>query len=440
MTAHGRFHAALPTDLDNQDIAELPRWARVAFAARCARRVQAVFTAAWPEAPQEHIAAVEAAISIAEAASVGVRPSAKDVVYEAQRACEAAAVSERRAAEAAAEAAANAAESVEAITESFMTCASLGAATRAAEAIGFRGAVMTGIRRDFERLKKWAQKEAWTDETRVSREFFGPLWLEGEEPDWSKVKLVSKTGEEGEETKNIPTEEEIAQLPRWARVAFAARCARRVQPIFSAAWPDADEWHVQRIEQAISIAEDAAFQARSATIAPGIDNVKEAVVAALTSASAAVAAADAAYGAWLAATTAQTAADTVAYVAADAARAAKGASFEREVVSGIRRDFARLKEMAEREAWTDETPVLSEFFGPLWLEGEPERWPFVKARRAKFYEQPQLEIYIDPGNAPKETIQEVFEALSDLHVAAGGLGLEFVNDGNFIYAMEKVPK
>ncbi len=33
---------------------------------------------------------------------------------------------------------------------------------------------------------------------------------------------------------NIPTEKEIGQLPRWAQVAFAARCARRVQPLFKA--------------------------------------------------------------------------------------------------------------------------------------------------------------------------------------------------------------
>jgi hypothetical protein len=32
----------------------------------------------------------------------------------------------------------------------------------------------------------------------------------------------------------IPTEEEIAKLPRWARVAFAARCARRALPLFVA--------------------------------------------------------------------------------------------------------------------------------------------------------------------------------------------------------------
>ncbi len=39
--------------------------------------------------------------------------------------------------------------------------------------------------------------------------------------------------------------------------------------------------------------------------------------------------------------------------------------------------------------------------------------------------QMPIRIYIDPGNASKETIQDVLEKLSDLHIAAGGLGLEF---------------
>ena len=32
-------------------------------------------------------------------------------------------------------------------------------------------------------------------------------------------------------TQKLPTEDEIARLPRWAIVAFAARCARRVLPL-----------------------------------------------------------------------------------------------------------------------------------------------------------------------------------------------------------------
>ena len=56
----------------------------------------------------------------------------------------------------------------------------------------------------------------------------------------------------------VPSEEEIGQLPRWAQVAFAARCARRVQPLFKAAWPDAPAESCQALEDAITQAEHAA--------------------------------------------------------------------------------------------------------------------------------------------------------------------------------------
>jgi len=49
-----------------------------------------------------------------------------------------------------------------------------------------------------------------------------------------------------------------------------------------------------------------------------------------------------------------------------------------------------------------------------------------------------LLIYIDPGNASKQTIQCVLESLSDLHRAAGGLGLEFTADGAMVFASEGV--
>jgi hypothetical protein len=55
-------------------------------------------------------------------------------------------------------------------------------------------------------------------------------------------------------------------------------------------------------------------------------------------------------------------------------------------------------------------------------------------------ESPELEIYIDPGDAPKEVIQEVLECLSDLHRAAGGLGLEFRIEGNQVVAVKEVER
>lgn len=38
---------------------------------------------------------------------------------------------------------------------------------------------------------------------------------------------------------------------------------------------------------------------------------------------------------------------------------------------------------------------------------------------------PSFEVYIDPGNASRETIQEYFEALNDLNIAVGGIGIDF---------------
>ena len=56
---------------------KLPRWAIVAFAARCARRAQPAFTLDWPDAPPTHIQAIETAISVAEQSSLAGRPAAR---------------------------------------------------------------------------------------------------------------------------------------------------------------------------------------------------------------------------------------------------------------------------------------------------------------------------------------------------------------------------
>jgi len=49
----------------------------------------------------------------------------------------------------------------------------------------------------------------------------------------------------------LPTEEELRALPRRAIVAYAARCARRVQPLYRSK----HERHVQAVERAIALAE-----------------------------------------------------------------------------------------------------------------------------------------------------------------------------------------
>ena len=53
----------------------------------------------------------------------------------------------------------------------------------------------------------------------------------------------------------LPTMEAINGLPHWARVAFAARCVRRVEPLFVATWTQAPAKHVEAVEKAIVLSE-----------------------------------------------------------------------------------------------------------------------------------------------------------------------------------------
>ena len=55
------------------------------------------------------------------------------------------------------------------------------------------------------------------------------------------------------------TKEDFEKLPRWAVVAFAARCARRVQPLFKAGWPDAPGDSIRAVEHAVDTAEGRAL-------------------------------------------------------------------------------------------------------------------------------------------------------------------------------------
>jgi hypothetical protein len=64
-------------------------------------------------------------------------------------------------------------------------------------------------------------------------------------------------------------------LPHWKRVAFAARCARRVRPLFDEAWPEATAKRVAAIDLAITLAE------RSAAKQHPCDGLKDAVVGAI---------------------------------------------------------------------------------------------------------------------------------------------------------------
>lgn len=181
----------------------------------------------------------------------------------------------------------------------------------------------------------------------------------------------------------LPTKEEIEKLPCWARVAFAARCARRAQPLFQKQWPDAPAEHVTAIETAIGAAENATADADAA-------------------AKAAYAAARAAYA------YVDTASASAADAYADTASAAAYAAQAGVPVISIARDFQTILEKSRREKWTDETPVPPSVFGPL---DEVD----IASKPAE-----PLRLYFEKGVFSPTEIAEMIGHLSELYHSIGG--------------------
>lgn len=169
------------------------------------------------------------------------------------------------------------------------------------------------------------------------------------------------------------SEEEIDALPRLARSAFTARCARRVQPLFKFDWPDSPEYVATGVDDAITLTER--FAANPNSVAQNSLAVAESAASnaadvslRLHSASVASAVADAAAHAIFPIAYNEATTTFHAYESAVvAARAAAG-----RATSAIRSDFDLIAHISKSENWTDNTPVPPEFFGPMWPDGPPE--------------------------------------------------------------------
>ncbi len=219
--------------------------------------------------------------------------------------------------------------------------------------------------------------------------------------------------------------EAIVELKRCARIALAARCSRRVQPLFASAWPGAPKQHLRAVDNAITLAEyTAAYPVQADALAAhtvfaaansNADDARAAndAFAAANDANAPANAANAAFAAANAANTALAANDANAAAnAALAAFAAANATFAAANAVG-RRDYELLLAVQELEEWTDETPVPPEFFGPLWPQSEPEGWPEEGYEERLGNIGYRLEIAA-PEGATKEDVQEVTERLIHL--------------------------
>ncbi len=166
----------------------------------------------------------------------------------------------------------------------------------------------------------------------------------------------------------LPTEDEIAKLPRWARVAFAARCARRVLPLIYAAKSSLNSAQLDALLKAQELSEYAASVGK-----PIHDYrlVADPTMTAFQLEGPLKHAANACAGS----------AHLARHYDADN-KNPSGVAVAREAVhamdgglENIRRDFDLLVRLASAYGWTDDTPVPPEVFGPLWPEGKPAGWP-----------------------------------------------------------------
>jgi hypothetical protein len=166
----------------------------------------------------------------------------------------------------------------------------------------------------------------------------------------------------------VPAKEDVLQLPRWARVAFAVRCARRVQPLLRQHLPTAGVRQVEAVERAIRLAEEVARQApamapdkvvirlRAALIATSkmAKSLKERSPQAAAIAAAAGKAAEAAEWACCQA--------PVKDASSAAAAASAAVAADPAALGAVYQGWEELRTAAQAEGWTHESPIPDRFF------------------------------------------------------------------------------
>lgn len=281
--------------------------------------------------------------------------------------------------------------------------------------------------------------------------------------------------ESNQPTKGSPTREEISQLPKWARVAFAARCARRVEPLYTSFWPDAPLKYVSVLQEGIQLAEQSAAAAddKFPKDYPDDDSFATAEEAEANAASAALATyfaghaarasgalgagADAAFGAVTRAVSGALEATNAAFYSEEPYATIDGHLAEK----AIRADFESILQASKNGRWHHDTPVPPEFFGPMWPDGTPAGWPNrivflgdplidplleetlfnspilsgtvppVNGEDTSVREHPEhglrlsvfLPEFVDTDEA-SEKLLDLIRAMNAYHIACGGSGLE----------------
>ncbi|HBG28984.1 MAG: hypothetical protein A2Y10_14820 [Planctomycetes bacterium GWF2_41_51] len=170
----------------------------------------------------------------------------------------------------------------------------------------------------------------------------------------------------------------LTLLPRWVKVAFAARCARRLLPLYTMTWSESvprEELsrNVNNLEKFISIAETSAAKTTYASDVPQTKwraYVNPMIVEALP----AFKAIEAAY---IADGNVSDYNENIDATILQQFNMCNGNAVPydmEEARKAILSDIKFLFRESTIHSWTDETPVHKEIFGGMWPDGEPEDW------------------------------------------------------------------
>ncbi|MBC7783694.1 MAG: hypothetical protein H7144_07625 [Burkholderiales bacterium] len=256
----------------------------------------------------------------------------------------------------------------------------------------------------------------------------------------------------------------LSTLPSLARAAFAARCGRRVLPIFqdvSIYQSDLDSLHsvmkvLEFAERVSSSGVDQGDAVVSVLAAAQIFNTgTEEVRASVAAAKAIVAAGHTARIAQLIpgikaeissgkknpvalSDVDHTLFTTAQDAAALSIRAAimHNPDSSQLIEQAILFDVELLKLLARTENWTDTTLVPPECFGPLWPDSEPDNWPVTYDESPDDLGTPKIHIeFTLPAeldeNEASRVISSLLRRASDLHLAFGGNGLVITDSHSY---------
>jgi hypothetical protein len=231
---------------------------------------------------------------------------------------------------------------------------------------------------------------------------------------------------------NIETR--VRLLPLRARLAFVARCVRRVQPLWELHQPDESpiETVVAAIERAAGDNQfstlykeelDSVFALQNEVGYP--DDVRAAVAECAVRALQVfkyLAGIDTNAG------NLQGSDELVLKVVHCADRAVESYAEARmytQHFEALVRDLSLLDAALQAENWNDQTLVSRSFFGPLWPFGVPEGWPATEPPSGAV--ELVVELDVPDGVSNEEVIKQVGKLANltdDLHRAYGGHGLK----------------